>query len=51
MKYKLLSDSDIKAIDALKEFYGGADEINQTIKKMRDFKHAKKSLLKKVLEK
>jgi len=44
MKYKLLSDSDIKAIDALKEFYGGADEINRTIKKMRDFGTRKKIL-------
>jgi hypothetical protein len=47
MKYKLLSDSDIKAIDALKEFYGGADEINQTIKEMRDFKTRKKILVEK----
>ncbi len=47
MKYKLLSDSDIKAIDALKEFYGGADEINQTIKKMRDFETRKKILVEK----
>jgi hypothetical protein len=47
MKYKLLSNSDIKAIDALKEFYGGADEINQTIKKMRDFETRKKILVEK----
>ena len=44
MKYKLLSDADIKAIDALKEFHGGAAEINQTIKKMRDFETRKKIL-------
>ena len=47
MKYKLLSDSDIKAIDALKEFYGGADEINRAIKKMRDFETRKKILAEK----
>ncbi len=47
MKYKLLSDSDIKAIDALKEFHGGADEINKTIKKMRDFETRKKILAEK----
>ena len=44
MKYKLLSDADIKAIDALKEFHGGAAEINQTIKKMRDLETRKKIL-------
>ena len=44
MKYNLLSNADIKAIDALKEFHGGAAEINQTIKKMRDFETRKKIL-------
>lgn len=44
MKYDLLSNADIKAIDALKEFHGGAAEINQTIKKMRDFETRKKIL-------
>ncbi|MCK4360753.1 MAG: hypothetical protein KAV70_03330 [Bacteroidales bacterium] len=47
MKYKLLSDSDIKAIDALKEFHGGAAEINRTIKKMRNFETRKKILVEK----
>ena len=44
MKYKLLSNTDLKAIDALKEFHGGANEINQTIKKMRDLETRKKIL-------
>ena len=44
MKYKLLSQADLKAIDALKEFYGGAAEIDQTIKKMRDLDTRKKIL-------
>jgi len=44
MKYKLLSHSDLKAIDALKEFHGGSNEINQTIKKMRDLETRKKIL-------
>ncbi|MCD4745869.1 MAG: hypothetical protein K8R58_06180, partial [Bacteroidales bacterium] len=47
MKYKLLSDSDIKAIDALKEFHGGSAEINQTIKNMRDLETRKKILAEK----
>ncbi len=47
MKYKLLSDTDIKAIDALKEFHGGAAEINQTIKKMQDLETRKKILAEK----
>jgi hypothetical protein len=37
MKIKLLSDSDMKAIDALKESHGGAKGIAETIEKMRDF--------------
>ncbi|MCP4550076.1 MAG: hypothetical protein GY835_26755 [bacterium] len=31
MKYQLLSAADIKALDALKTFHGGADQINGTI--------------------
>lgn len=31
MKYKLLSERDMKAMDALKEFHGGATKINETI--------------------
>ena len=42
MHYKLLSDADMKAMDALKEYHGGAKEISQTIEKMRDFETRKK---------
>ncbi len=44
MKFKLLSDSDMKAIDALKESHGGAKGIAETIEKMRDFETRKKIL-------
>ncbi len=44
MKFKLLSDKDIKAIDLLKESYGGAKEIVKTIEKMRNFETRKKIL-------
>ncbi|MFH2096763.1 MAG: hypothetical protein ABIJ16_13725, partial [Bacteroidota bacterium] len=44
MKYKLLSDEDLKAIDRLVEYHGGANEINNTIIKMRDFETRKKVL-------
>ena len=47
MHFKLLSDADMKAIDALKEFYGGAKEISETIRKMRDFETRKKILAEK----
>ena len=47
MHYKLLSDADMKAMDALKEFYGGAKEISDTIRKMRDFETRKKILAEK----
>jgi hypothetical protein len=47
MHYKLLSDADMKAMDALKEFYGGAKEISETIWKMRDFETRKKILAEK----
>ena len=33
MYYKFLSDADIKAIDALKEYHGGTNEISKTIEK------------------
>ena len=42
MYYKLLSDSDMKAIDALKAYHGGAKEINDTLLKMRDCETRKK---------
>jgi len=42
MHYKLLSDADTRAMDALKEYHGGAQEISQAIEKMRDFETRKK---------
>lgn len=42
MHYQLLSDAEMKAMDALKEHHGGAKEINSTIEKMRDFETRKK---------
>ncbi|MCK4311285.1 MAG: hypothetical protein KAW88_00945 [Candidatus Cloacimonetes bacterium] len=47
MFFKLLSDADIKAIDKLKEFHGGANHIVNTIKEMRDFEARKKILAEK----
>ena len=47
MHYKLLSDTDMKTMDALKEFHGGAKEISETIRKMRDFETRKKILAEK----
>ena len=36
MRYPLLSDADMKSMDALKEHHGGAEKIVSTIRKMRD---------------
>ena len=47
MEFKLLSDSDMKVMDALKEYHGGAKEIINTIKKMHDFETRKKILAEK----
>jgi hypothetical protein len=47
MKFKLLSEEDIKAMDALLEYHGGARLINQTIEQMRDFDTRKKVLAEK----
>lgn len=47
MFFKLLSDADIKAIDKLKEFHGGANYIVETIRKMRNFETRKKILAEK----
>ncbi len=47
MHYKFLSDADIKAIDALKEYHGGTNEISKTIEKMRNFETRKKILAEK----
>ncbi|MCD4708718.1 MAG: hypothetical protein K8S62_13370 [Candidatus Sabulitectum sp.] len=47
MKYPLLSDADMKAMDALKNHHGGADHIVKTIRKMRDFETRKRILAEK----
>ncbi|MBU8892878.1 MAG: hypothetical protein KOO66_08860 [Bacteroidales bacterium] len=44
MKYKLLSDNDLKSIDSLLEFHGGASHINSTIAKMRNYETRKNIL-------
>lgn len=42
MHFKLLTDSDLKAMDALRDSYGGAKEINRKIEAMRDYEQRKK---------
>jgi hypothetical protein len=44
MKFNLLCEGDLNSMDALKEYHGGAEEINQTIEQMRDFEIRKKIL-------
>jgi len=44
MKYALLSQSDLKAIDALKEHYGGAQKISETLRERRLFETRKRVL-------
>lgn len=44
MKYNLLSKTDLKSIDALLEFHGGAKHIDATIAKMRDYETRKNIL-------
>ena len=44
MKYNLLSDSDIRAIDALKEHHGGAAKISATIEERQDLSVRKRVL-------
>jgi len=44
MKYHLLSRSDLQAIDALKEYFGGAKKISETIEKMRKYETRKRIL-------
>ncbi len=44
MHFKLLSEADLKAMDALLEFHGGPKAINDTIVKMREFNVRKKIL-------
>lgn len=41
MHFKLLTDSDLKAMDALRDSYGGAKEINRKIEAMRDYEQRK----------
>jgi hypothetical protein len=42
MHFKLLSDKDLKAMDALIDSYGGAKEISRKIESMRDYQTRKK---------
>lgn len=42
MHFKLLSDKDLKAMDALIDSYGGAKEISQKIESARDYQTRKK---------
>ena len=42
MHFKLLSDKDLKAMDALIDSYGGTKEISQKIESMRDYQTRKK---------
>ena len=44
MKYQLLSNSEMKTIDSLKEYHGGAKEIVKTIDKMRNYEVRKRIL-------
>ena len=44
MKFKLLSASDMRAIDALKDSHGGAKGITDAMEKMRDFDTRKQAL-------
>lgn len=44
MKYDLLSPDEMKAMDVLKEFHGGAKKISETIKEMREYETRKRIL-------
>ena len=44
MKYALLSSSDLKAIDTLKEHYGGAEKISDTLRERRRLETRKRVL-------
>ena len=50
MKYPLLSSDDFKAIDALKEFHGGAQTISDTLRERRRSKTRKRILEEKGFE-
>ena len=47
MHFKLLSNDDQKAIDALKQYHGGASEIMKTMNNMRKYETRKKVLAEK----
>jgi len=47
MEFELLSNADMKVMDALKEYHGGAKSIIEIIKKMRDFETRKEILAEK----
>lgn len=47
MHFKLLSNDDQKAIDALKAYHGGASEIMKSMNKMRNYESRKKVLAEK----
>jgi hypothetical protein len=47
MKYPILSDADMKAMDALKKHHGGASKIVDTIRKMKDYETRKRILAEK----
>lgn len=42
MHFKLFSDKDIKAMDALMDSYGGAEEISKKIESMREYENRKR---------
>ena len=44
MKYALLSPSDLKSIDAVKEHYGGAQKISETLRERRRLETRKRVL-------
>lgn len=47
MQIPYLSKGDMKALDSLKSFYGGAKTISKIIARKRDYKHRKEVLAKK----
>jgi len=47
MKYHLLSNNEMKAMDALKEYFGGAKKISGTIENMRNYETRKRILIEK----
>ena len=43
MHFELLSDRDLRAMDALLDSYGGAKEISEKIESMRDYETWKRT--------